>query len=316
MTWFKADDKLASHPKVRKAGVEAMGLWVLAGTECALHLTDGVVTRESVQHLAGARGEKLAERLVAAKLWHVHPDGWLFHEWHEHQPSREEVLADRARRAASGRLGGRRSGESRRSKSEAPASPNDAETRSKVEAPASRLLPELPKQTPSTGGSELSNPRPVPSRPDPKEPHPFGVPPLAAPEAAEPAETPPPPPEPASTAKRGTRLPADWKPSLEDERAARELGLDPARVAAKFRDFWHAKTGKDATKLDWSATWRNWCRRDAEQGTGSVTRIRPRSGSAYVQPTDEGADWMRYPEDPPDPLADDPLPEAFGGPAR
>ena len=29
--------------------------------------------------------------------------------------------------------------------------------------------------------------------------------------------------------------------------------------ADKFRDFWVAKT-KDATKLDWEATWRNWCR--------------------------------------------------------
>ena len=30
--------------------------------------------------------------------------------------------------------------------------------------------------------------------------------------------------------------------------------------AAKFADFWHAKAGKDAAKLDWCATWRNWCR--------------------------------------------------------
>ena len=30
--------------------------------------------------------------------------------------------------------------------------------------------------------------------------------------------------------------------------------------AAKFSDFWHAKAGKDAVKLDWCATWRNWCR--------------------------------------------------------
>lgn len=28
----------------------------------------------------------------------------------------------------------------------------------------------------------------------------------------------------------------------------------------KFRDHWVAKTGKDATKTDWLATWRNWCR--------------------------------------------------------
>jgi hypothetical protein len=30
--------------------------------------------------------------------------------------------------------------------------------------------------------------------------------------------------------------------------------------ADKFRDFWCSKSGKDATKVDWLATWRNWIR--------------------------------------------------------
>lgn len=30
----------------------------------------------------------------------------------------------------------------------------------------------------------------------------------------------------------------------------------------RFGDHWVGKTGKDATKLDWLATWRNWCRSD------------------------------------------------------
>ncbi|MCA1440457.1 hypothetical protein I6F07_09570 [Ensifer sp. IC4062] len=28
----------------------------------------------------------------------------------------------------------------------------------------------------------------------------------------------------------------------------------------KFRDYWCAKAGREATKLDWQATWRNWIR--------------------------------------------------------
>lgn len=28
--------------------------------------------------------------------------------------------------------------------------------------------------------------------------------------------------------------------------------------AIKFRNHWTSKTGKDATKLDWSRTWQNW----------------------------------------------------------
>lgn len=65
-------------------------------------------------------------------------------------------------------------------------------------------------------------------------------------------------------AKRGTRLKSDFVvPSEWRTWAAQELGLSRSAVdteAAKFVDYWHAKSGKDATKLDWQATWRNWCR--------------------------------------------------------
>lgn len=33
-------------------------------------------------------------------------------------------------------------------------------------------------------------------------------------------------------------------------------------VADQFLDYWVAKPGKDGTKLDWEATWRNWVRRE------------------------------------------------------
>jgi hypothetical protein len=36
-------------------------------------------------------------------------------------------------------------------------------------------------------------------------------------------------------------------------------------VADRFRDFWHAKPGQGGVKLDWTATWRNWCREDARR---------------------------------------------------
>jgi hypothetical protein len=32
----------------------------------------------------------------------------------------------------------------------------------------------------------------------------------------------------------------------------------------KFVDYWTDKTGKDATKLSWEGTWRNWMRRASE----------------------------------------------------
>jgi uncharacterized protein YdaU (DUF1376 family) len=76
---------------------------------------------------------------------------------------------------------------------------------------------------------------------------------------------------------RGSRLPPEWSPDAEMRAFAEGLGLDADRVAANFRDYWHAKAGKDAVKLDWPATWRGWCRREAERGQGrGVTAARPR----------------------------------------
>ncbi|MET3560834.1 uncharacterized protein YdaU (DUF1376 family) [Bartonella japonica] len=63
-----------------------------------------------------------------------------------------------------------------------------------------------------------------------------------------------------SKANRGCRLPADFEPDYD---FAINEGLPPERVKveiAKFRDYWKAKSGANATKTDWQATWRNWVR--------------------------------------------------------
>jgi len=60
---------------------------------------------------------------------------------------------------------------------------------------------------------------------------------------------------------------------------ATDLGLAPDAVAANFRDYWHAKPGKEAVKLDWPATWRGWCRREAERNP-----TRPGQRAAIAKP--------------------------------
>lgn len=57
----------------------------------------------------------------------------------------------------------------------------------------------------------------------------------------------------------GSRLPQDWQPD--------EPGYDgaTARTLERFRDYWTAQAGAKGRKSDWQATWRNWCRRDAEE---------------------------------------------------
>lgn len=65
------------------------------------------------------------------------------------------------------------------------------------------------------------------------------------------------------SSKKGSRLSADWTPSEKNLSDAHDTGLPPQRIrqeADKFRDYWISKPGQGGVKLDWDATWRNWCR--------------------------------------------------------
>lgn len=66
---------------------------------------------------------------------------------------------------------------------------------------------------------------------------------------------------PNPAAKRGTRLPDDWSLPASWGRWAQSEGYpEPMirREAERFANFWQSKAGKDATKIDWEKTWRNW----------------------------------------------------------
>lgn len=77
---------------------------------------------------------------------------------------------------------------------------------------------------------------------------------------------------------KGSRLHADWHPSADEINEAIRIGLtfDQATAEAeKFRDYWTAKAGRDAVKLDWLATWRNWCRNAKARGSPRGAASRP-----------------------------------------
>lgn len=59
---------------------------------------------------------------------------------------------------------------------------------------------------------------------------------------------------------RGTRLPNDWQPNAEERAYAESFELNPDEIAIEFCDYWLAKAGKDARKVDWSRTWMRWVR--------------------------------------------------------
>ncbi len=77
-------------------------------------------------------------------------------------------------------------------------------------------------------------------------------------------------PEPAPKNPQGTRLPDGWMPkqSTIDWAKAKHPHVDLASTHEVFTNYWLAKSGKDATKVDWDATWRNWIIRESKNATG------------------------------------------------
>ncbi|MCX8648702.1 hypothetical protein J3U01_09840 [Bifidobacterium sp. B4107] len=124
MVWFKVDDRLPLNPKMAGVSIAAVGLWVEAGAWASASQTDGQVLKRLLRVLHPDASEKLAEELVAAGLWEDQGDHWQIHDFLKYNPPREEVEAKKARRSRAGKLGGIKSGKSRRSKREANAEAN------------------------------------------------------------------------------------------------------------------------------------------------------------------------------------------------
>jgi hypothetical protein len=122
MTWVKIDDRAPEHRKLLAAGPMAAWLWV-----CGLAYAnrqparDGFVPEAALPMLYpfGGTLRKLAERLVEAGLWERVPHGFAIHDYHDFQPTKVDAEQVSARKAAAGRAGGLRSGQARRSKTEA-----------------------------------------------------------------------------------------------------------------------------------------------------------------------------------------------------
>lgn len=107
MSWFKVDDGLNAHRKVRKIrkshpdksrDVAPIGLWALAGSWCGAHSPTGFIPADVLDDWDDdAVG--LARRLVDAGMWieatQDGESGYQFHDWHDYQPTKEEVKEKR-----------------------------------------------------------------------------------------------------------------------------------------------------------------------------------------------------------------------------
>ena len=222
MAWFKVDDGLHASRKLLKIPKRnrfaAIGLWTVAGSWCADQLTDGNVPNYMITEWGGPPAAP--EALTDAGLWERTHDGYVFYNWHEYQPSKQDVDAERA--ASRERMRDLRAKRRNRKPLEQ-AEAGDA---------FGRTVP--------NSSENVRNPDPT--RPDPTRP---------TKEEANASSAP---------RKRAARISEDFQvtPEMKLWASTKAPGIDLGLETEKFINYWVAKSGKEATKLDWAATWRNW----------------------------------------------------------
>lgn len=219
----------------RRIRAAAIGVWALAGDYAATQLTDGYVGPGVLKQLGCTDAIRDALKVTINKrgdlspLWITSRHGGVqITNWAKHQRTNDEVTNYRASEAE-------RKRSERLAKRNASNSDNGkASVRTlngqppDVQADAGDPKTETETETPTTASAVVARPR-----------------------------------------KRGSRLSADWIPSPEliAEMKAECPTVDLKAEHRKFVDHWTDKTGKDATKISWDGTWRNWIRRAAEQHT-------------------------------------------------
>lgn len=161
MSWVKLDDQARQHRKLLAVGPTAAWLWVCGLMYCnAQKARDGFIPTAAVQVLYPIpTWKKEVPKLVAAGLWEAIDGGFVVHDYHDYQPTAEQAAEVSETKAAAGRLGGLRSGDSRRRRAQ-------ADTEAPLEADAKHAA-SVSEADAKQDASLL--PKPVPSRPDPDQ---------------------------------------------------------------------------------------------------------------------------------------------------
>lgn len=240
MSWVKLDDQARQHRKLLAVGPTASWLWVCGLMYCnSQKARDGFIPTEAVAVLYPIpTWKKEVTRLVSAGLWEPVDGGYVVHDYHDYQPTAEKALETSEAKAAAGRLGGLRSGATRRSKAEANGEAQSKRRASNDEADAKQGASLLPKPVPS---------RPVPVHGDPQ----ISLSGDLTPEAHE-ARTK------QTRRKAKSPFPDDFAVSVEIERMCRSERLpNPHEVLPDFRS---KALANDYRYADWEAAFRSWMR--------------------------------------------------------
>jgi len=90
--------------------------------------------------------------------------------------------------------------------------------------------------------------------------------------------------------KVGSRLPSEFEIPDEWLNWALSKGWEHSAAleeAEKFKDYWISKSGQNATKLDWFATWRNWLRNNQQHKIHNQNRKNGGSSNDQLSYTEQ-----------------------------
>jgi hypothetical protein len=244
MPWVRFDDGFPNHRKVEPLSDGAFRLHSTAIFWSSRQLTDGCIPKRDLTFAAPRtmkRPQKYVSELVEAGLWEDTGEAWQLHDYLDYQPSKEQVIADRAKAAERQKRWRERHGKTR----------DDS-----VSNGGSNGV--------TNGGSNAAPTRPDPSRPE-----------LHTDQDDSAA---PPPPE---KSKKATRIPIPFEVTADMRAWAAEKapGVDLDSATEEFVDYWRGVSGQRGTKLDWVATWRNRMRDKQERlpRANNVVAIRSRN---------------------------------------
>lgn len=155
--WVRIDDQIAHHPKFLTVGAEASWLWLCGQSYCARYLTDGFIPSPALPTLcivSDINGS--AERLVMVGLWDRVEGGYQVHDYHDYNPTRDEVLERKRERSEAGRRGGKKSAAHRLTKIDA------IHVEAKAQATGQAIASPVACNADTTTVEAKSNPVPVP----------------------------------------------------------------------------------------------------------------------------------------------------------
>ncbi len=111
MAWTRIDDQFLRNPKIQRAGVHGMALYLAGLIYCNTNKTDGFIDEYLLPGLCGDAFQtptrKSAEKLVELKLWHKVDGGYIVNDFLDYNRSKDEIEEINRKRAEAGAKGGR-----------------------------------------------------------------------------------------------------------------------------------------------------------------------------------------------------------------